>query len=317
MRLRFIVNPCSGRHRRSARLQPMLRQFIAARGFDADVLLTDGPGHATALALEGVRAGCQRIVAVGGDGTMNEVAQALLDCPAALALVPCGSGNGLARHIGLPASPRLALELSADESASVRLLDTGTAAGLPFFNVMGMGLDADVSRRFNRLVRRGLPSYAYTALAAFIGRRNQFCTIRTGDGNETFEILLISVANSEQYGNGAVIAPGARVDDGLLDLVAVRPLGVVAAAFLACRLFFGNVYGSGRVRRMRGARFEITRAFSGIIHTDGECHAAGTKIEVAVLPGSLRVVCPPMHRRAQGHSRLAGTASRASFALRI
>ena len=90
MRLRFIVNPCSGRHRRSARLQPMLRQFIAARGLDADVLLTDGPGHATALALEGVRAGCQRIVAVGGDGTMNEVAQALLDCPAALALIPCG-----------------------------------------------------------------------------------------------------------------------------------------------------------------------------------------------------------------------------------
>ncbi|MGD1032249.1 MAG: diacylglycerol kinase family protein [Opitutaceae bacterium] len=322
MRLRFIVNPRSGRHRRNARLQPILRQFIAAHGLDADLVLTEGPGHATALAREAADGGCERIVAVGGDGTMNEVAQALIHRPVALALVPCGSGNGLARHMGLPTSPRRALELAVDESAEVRVLDTGTAAGRPFFNVAGMGLDADVSRRFNKIVRRGLPAYARTAFAAFAGRRNQLCTIRTGNRTETLEILLISVANSEQYGNGAVIAPGARVDDGLLDLIAVRPLGIVAAAFLACRLFLGNADGSGRVRRMRGARFEIERPAGGLIHTDGECHAAGVKIDVAVVPGSLRIVCPaaPRTSRARGNSRAipAGArAERSTFALKI
>jgi YegS/Rv2252/BmrU family lipid kinase len=322
MRLRFIVNPCSGRHLRSARLQPMLRHFIASRRLDADVVLTEGPGHATELAREAVVSGCQRVVAVGGDGTMNEVGQALLRSPAALALVPCGSGNGLARHIGLPAAPRLALELAVDEAASIRILDTGTAAGRPFFNVMGMGLDAEVSQRFNKLVRRGLPAYARTAFAAFLGRQNQSCTIRCGRRSETLEVLLISVANSEQYGNGAVIAPGARVDDGLLDLVAVRPVGIVGAAFLACRLFLGNLDRSGRVRRMRGARFEIERPAPGLIHTDGECHAAGTRIEVAVVPGSLRIVCPAVvpPSKGRGNSRASAASSRnerSSFALKI
>jgi len=322
MRLRFIVNPRSGRHRRNARLHPMLRQFIAERRLDADVVQTEGPGHATLLAREAAGAGCQRIVAVGGDGTMNEVAQALLHCPVALALVPCGSGNGLARHIGLPESPRLALELSVDESAGMRILDTGTAAGRPFFNVTGMGLDADVSRRFNKIIRRGLPAYARTVISAYTGRRSQICTIRTSTGSETLEIILISVANSEQYGNGAVIAPGARVDDGFLDLIAIRPLGVVAAAFLACRLFLGNFDGSTRVRRIRGARFEIERPASGLIHTDGECHTAGAKFEVAVVPGSLRIVCPRVRRMSKGRGRIQSNpagprAEPATFALKI
>ena len=253
---------------------------------------------------------------------MNEVAQALLRSPVSLALVPCGSGNGLARHIRLPASLGAALELSVDDNAGTRVLDTGTAAGWPFFNVMGMGLDAEVSQRFNRLVRRGLPAYARTALAAFIRRHNQVCTIGAVNGDEKIEILLISVANSEQYGNGAIIAPGARVDDGLLDLVAVRPVGAVAAAFLACRLFLGNLDRSSRVRRMRGARFEITRPASGLIHTDGECHAAGARVDVAVLPGSLRIVCPGPLRPARGlgQSRSAPAGprpGRSTFALKI
>jgi YegS/Rv2252/BmrU family lipid kinase len=319
MRLRFIVNPRSGRHRRNARLRPLLRHFIAGHSLDADVVLTEGPGHATVLAREAVRAGCQRIVAVGGDGTMNEVAQALVRCPASLALVPCGSGNGLARHIGLPARLGAALELSVDNSAGTRLLDTGSAAGWPFFNVMGMGLDAEVSQRFNGLVRRGLPAYARTALAAFLGRSSQLCTIRGGSRDATLEVLLISVANSEQYGNGAIIAPGASVDDGLLDLVAVLPVGVVGAAFLACRLFLGNLDRSSRVRRMRGARFEIRRPASGLIHTDGECRAAAAKIEVAVVPASLRVVCPPFRGRnpARPGRQAGATSERSSFALKI
>jgi YegS/Rv2252/BmrU family lipid kinase len=322
MRLCFIVNPRSGRHQRHARLQPMLRQFVADRRLNAEIVLTQGPGHATALAREAVEAGCDRVVAVGGDGTMNEVAQAMLHSRAALALVPCGSGNGLARHLGLPASHLEALELAADESAGVKLLDTGSAAGRPFFNVMGFGLDADVSRRFNKLIRRGLPAYARTAFAAFVQRRSEFCTIVSGSRTESLEVLLVTVANSEQYGNGAVIAPGARVDDGQLDLIAVRPVGLWAAAFLAGRLFLGNLDKSSRVRRFRGARFEIERPAPGLIHTDGECHAAGAKVDVVVLPGSLRVVCPAAKRSfgGRGPARASAVGSRnerPTFALKI
>ncbi len=296
MKTRFIFNPTSGRNRRRPWLAAAIRDFISARSLDADLTTTDGPGHATDLARAAVHAECAQVVAVGGDGTMNEVAQALLHSPAALALVPCGSGNGLALHLGLPLSPLGALELVAGAGGRVAALDTGAANGLPFFNAMGLGLDADVSRRFNGLVKRGLPAYARTALAAVRELHHERVTIRSETHHETLDMLLVAVANSDQYGNNARIAPGARVDDGLLDLVAVEPVGLFGAVALAVRLFLGTVDQSPRVRRMRGPRFVIERVAPGLIHTDGETHAAGTAIEVIVHPRSLRVLIPASSR---------------------
>ena len=152
MKLRFVFNPKSGRPRRNAPVLPLLRSFISARALDADLVSTEGPGHATEIARDAVAAGCLRVIAVGGDGTVNEVAQALIHTPAAMGLVPCGSGNGLALHLGLPRSLTGALDLATGTSGRLAELDTGTVNGLPFVNAMGLGLDADVARRFNRLV---------------------------------------------------------------------------------------------------------------------------------------------------------------------
>lgn len=292
MKTRFIFNPTSGRNRRRPWLAGAIRDFISSRSLDAELAMTDGPGHATELALAAVRAGCAQVVAVGGDGTMNEVAQALLHTPAALALVPCGSGNGLALHLGLPLAPLDALILIAGSGGRIAPLDTGTANGRPFFNAMGLGLDADVSRRFNGLVRRGLPAYARTAFAALRDLRHEHFAIACDDRHETLDALLVAVANSDQYGNNARIAPGARVDDGSLDLIAVAPVGFPAALGLAARLFLGTFDESPHVRRMRGARFVIDRVAPGLIHTDGETHATGTTVVVAVHPRSLRVLVP-------------------------
>jgi YegS/Rv2252/BmrU family lipid kinase len=296
MRTRFIFNPCSGRNRRRPAFADAIRGFIAARARDAEFTITEGPGHATALAREAAVAGREVVVAVGGDGTMNEVAQGLLDTPAALALVPCGSGNGLALHLGLPRAPLAALQLATGLGARVVAVDTGVADGRPFFNAMGLGLDADVSRRFNGLVRRGLPAYARVALAALRALRPERCAITVGPRTVTLDVVLIAVANSDQYGNHARIAPGARVDDGQLDLVAVRAGGFLGLAALAPRLFLGRIDRSPRVTRLAGPRFVIERAAPGLIHTDGETHAAGARIEVAVRPRSLRIVIPAASR---------------------
>jgi YegS/Rv2252/BmrU family lipid kinase len=290
MKLRFVFNPKSGRPRRNAPVLPLLRSFISARALDADLVSTEGPGHATEIARDAVAAGCLRVIAVGGDGTVNEVAQALIHTPAAMGLVPCGSGNGLALHLGLPRSLSGALELATGTSGRLAELDTGTVNGLPFVNAMGLGLDADVARRFNRLVKRGLPAYAATAIAAFLNRKTEHCHITVGGHRETVDALLIAVANSDQYGNNAKIAPHARVDDGVLDLVAVRPVGILSACVLGARLFMGNLDRSTRVRRLRATRFLIERPAAGIIHTDGETHMAAAMIEVAVRPRSLRVI---------------------------
>ncbi len=296
MKTRFIFNPNSGRNRRRPWLANAIREFIGARSLDADFATTDGPGHATALARDAAFAGCDQVVAVGGDGTMNEVAQALLHTPTSLALVPCGSGNGLALHLGLPIAPLDALNLIAGGCGRVAALDTGTANGHPFFNATGLGLDADVSRRFNTLTRRGLPAYVRTALAAVRALRAERVSVTTRDHREELDVLLLAVANSDQWGNNARIAPGARVDDGALDLVAVRSVGLLGATALAARLFLGNFDRSPHVRRLRGPRFLIERVAPGLIHTDGETHDTGTSVEVLVHPRSLRVLVPAASR---------------------
>ncbi len=292
MKTRFVFNPCSGRNRRRPGFMQSIRDFIASRGLAADLTVSEGPGHATELARAAVAAGCEVVVAVGGDGTMNEVAQAVLDTPAALALVPCGSGNGLALHLRLPLSASGALELVAAQDSHVIAIDTGAVNGRPFFNAMGFGLDADISDRFNRLTRRGLPAYVTTGLSAIRDRRVERCVVTAGAERVELETLLLAVANSDQYGNNARIAPGARVDDGALDLIAVGNVGLFGAATLATRLFLGNFDQSPKVRRFRGARFTIERTGAGLVHTDGETHALGRMLEVLVRPRSLRLVVP-------------------------
>lgn len=292
MKTCFIFNPHSGRNLRRPRLAGAIRDFITARSLDAKLAITAGPGHATELAREAVRTGHAVVVAVGGDGTMNEVAQGLLHTPAALALVPCGSGNGLALHLGLPRSPLGALELAAGTGSRIVAVDTGAANGRPFFNAMGLGLDADVSRRFNGLTRRGLPAYVRVAVSALRELRGERCRITCGAQQDSLDVLLIAVANSDQYGNHARIAPGARVDDGRLDLVAVKSVGLLRAAALVPRLFLGNVDRSPHVLRLGGGRFVIDRLQPGLIHTDGEIQTTGARVEVVVRPRSLRVVIP-------------------------
>ena len=293
MKTRFIFNPCSGKNSRRPWLASALQTFVAAHHLDALIVFTERPGHATELAREALADGCERIVAVGGDGTINETAKALVGCPAALALVPCGSGNGLALHLGLPTQPQRALALLADPSARVVAIDTGIADGHPFFNAMGLGFDAEISRRFNCLTRRGLLAYAYTVLAAFHQHRPERVTVSDGCGTrETLDAFLVTVANSDQYGYHARVAPGARVDDGLLDLVAARPPGLLGAVPLVASLFLGTFSQSPRVWRLRASHFVIERPAPGLIHTDGETHPAAATVNITVRPRSLRLLVP-------------------------
>ncbi len=296
-RARFIFNPRSGHNARNPWLLERARAFIAEHRLDATVVPTERPRHATELARRALDEGCGLVVAIGGDGTMNEVATALVGTSAALGLIPCGSGNGLGRHLGIPGPGKGAFRALLD--GHVRVIDTGLADGHPFFNAMGLGFDAEISARFNALARRGLPAYARTALAALRSYRPDEYTIRADDGPALrTPAWIVAVANSDQYGNDCYIAPGARVDDGRLDLTAIRRLTALNALPLAARLFAGRVGGSPDVTRRQAARYVIERASPGLLHTDGEVRACAARVEVRVLPASLRIVAPPSANRA-------------------
>jgi YegS/Rv2252/BmrU family lipid kinase len=291
-RARFIFNPRSGHNARNPWLLGRAREFIAEHKLDASVVPTERPLHATELARRALDEGCNLVVAIGGDGTMNEVAAALVGTPAALGLIPCGSGNGLGRHLGIPGPGKGAFR--ALLGGRTRTIDTGVADGHPFFNAMGLGFDAEISARFNALTRRGLPSYVRTSIGTLFSYQSAHYTIRAGDAAPVNTPgFIVAIANSDQYGNDCYIAPGARVDDGLLDLTVLSQVSAWNALPLAVRLFTGKIGGAASVTRLRAERFVIERPAPGFIHTDGEVRPAPAVIEVTVRPASLRIVVPP------------------------
>jgi diacylglycerol kinase (ATP) len=294
--IRFIYNPRSGKRGKDRQVEPLLRAFVAGAAGRAELIATQGPGHATVLAQEAVSKRYTRVIAVGGDGTLNEIAQALLYSSTALGLIPCGSGNGLARHLRLPLGAEAALKLVTSADTPVRMIDTGSVNGLPFFNVMGLGLEADVALRFNQLETRGAATYVRAAWAALRARKSERCEIVCRGHREAQDVFLLSVANSDQWGNDVRIAPGAQVDDGELDLVAIAPRGLLSSGGLAARLFNGGVLGAPGVRHWRCSKFLIERTQPGMIHTDGETHAAGASLEICAVPRSLGVLVPAAGR---------------------
>ena len=290
MKICFIVNPSAGRIRREPQFLRAIKRYAGSSRHHCPLELTERSGHAAELAHGAVADGCDRVVSVGGDGTMNEVASALVHSPATLALIRCGSGDGLARHLGLPL--RVDDALSVVDQGKTRRMDTGQANKIPFFNVMGMGLDAEIGRRFNRQRNRGLWGYLYASGRTLLRHTPE--SVRFIHNRTILESVssLVAVANSPQYGNHAIIAPRARIDDGLLDLVYVKLDHLLAAAGLAIRLFSGSIEKSPKVKTLRGAEFIIERQRPGVIHTDGEIHAIDARVHVSVCPQSLSIAVP-------------------------
>lgn len=294
VKTRFIFNPRSGHNAKNPHLLDRARAFIAENRLDATVVLTERPRHATELARQAVAEGCELVAAIGGDGTLNETAVALIGTRAALGLIPCGSGNGLGRHLGIPGPGRGAFRTLLN--GCVRAIDTGAVNGHPFFNAMGVGFDADLSARFNQLQRRGLGAYISTTCRMLRGYRPETYNIRNGTAQLTTRAFIVAVANSDQYGNNCFIAPGAKVDDGQLDLTVLNPAGLFSALPLVSRLFSGTIDGSRSVTRLRGDHFVIERPAPGLVHTDGETHDTGAILDIQVHPRSLNVLIPASDR---------------------
>jgi len=285
LKTRFIANLRSGR---AIKALPAVREFAKHHG--AEIVLTERSRHASELAQAALQEDCELIVAVGGDGTMNEVASALIDTHATLGLVPCGSGDGLGRHLGIHGTAAHALDVLVKGKA--RLIDTGMADGHPFFTAAGIGFEAEIAQRFNALQKRGFLRYFTTSARAFREWKPSRYVINHAGGRDELVVFTLAVANSDQYGNNAIIAPGARADDGLLDLCAIPPVNVRNAASLMTRLFTGNLDRQRGVYLRRSSEFTVERAGRGPLHTDGEVHDAGTTIEFRIRPSSLRIMAP-------------------------
>jgi len=273
----------------AGRIEGLLRRHRA----DGEVKLTSGPGHATALAREALSGGAELLVAWGGDGTINEVASALMHGPAALGIVPMGSGNGLAREIGAPAGHDDALRAAL--TGMDRMIDAGELNGRVFFNAAGIGFDARVAEVFAASAghARGFTSYAWvTVRELFRYEAGKYVIEAEDQRSRTCRALLISIANTRQWGSGARIAPAALMDDERLDLVMVRALPPAVVLANAWRLFAGSIPAWSAVDTLRIHAATIRCSPPAPVHVDGEPAGRFESVDIRVVPAALRVRAP-------------------------
>lgn len=290
MKVRFIFNPYSGSNRKDPHLRDRAADFIAHHGLDGTIVSTERPRHATELAVQAVAEGCTLVVAIGGDGTMNEVATGLVGTSAVFGLIPCGSGNGLGRHLGIHKAGHGAFRTLLEGRALA--IDTGYINDFPFFCAAGTGFEALIASRFSMLTSRGFSGYLRTSASAWWSYQPERYVIHHAGGSATVEAFTLAVANSSQYGNNAYIAPRASVHDGLLDLTAVPRVGLLNAVPLLWRLFHGSIDRGTNVTHLQGETFVIERSQPGWIHTDGEPRATTARLEISLKPKSLRLMVP-------------------------
>ena len=298
MRATVIINPIAGpgRSRTIGACVDLARSVLQLHHYSPEVRITEGPDDANRFARAAVAEGATLVVAWGGDGTVNGAASAVTDTAASLAIIPGGSGNGLARDLGIPMNAAQAFEVAA--TGALRAIDAGDLEGSLFFNVAGIGLDANIAGRLATTGhRRGLLGYVLATsaeLRSYSPCAYAITNARAADGGPVEEVtsrkaLFIALANSRQYGSGAQIAPRAVLDDGLIEVVVVEPLSIFGVLRQLPPLFRGTLKEGRGILMRSAASLDVSCETAIPYHVDGEPRRGGTTLRLQTRRRALRV----------------------------
>ena len=290
----FILNPHSGTDDK-VRMPKLIEENINTTAYDYDIVFTEYAGHASEIASRAKDNGVDLVVAVGGDGTVNEVARAIVHSDTALGIMPCGSGNGLARHLLLPMNLRKSLDII--NAFDVRDLDYGIINGHPFFCTCGMGFDAFVSQKFAEAGKRGPITYAENILREGLKYKPETYVLEDENGTNQYKAFLISCANASQYGNNAYIAPQASMSDGLIDVIIMEPFDVFEAPQISIDMFNKTLDKNSKIKTFRCKKLHIHRSKPGVIHYDGDPVMTGEDIDVELQEKGIKIVTNPFADR--------------------
>lgn len=287
-RILFIINPISGGKSKS-NFKKIALQNLDLTLFLPEFVFTEEVNHAEQLAKDAIGNGFDVIVAVGGDGTINEVAKVLVGTGITLGIIPKGSGNGLARTLCVPIAEKSAL--LALNKLETKEIDVGYINEIPFFNMAGIGFDALISSRFANMDFRGPLGYMRTVFTEITNYKPLDYVITIDGKTLERKAFMISIANSPQYGNEAYISPDASVDDGFLDVCIVKPFHLMFLPKMLYHLFSKTANKTEYVEIILGKSIHISRPKNEEVHVDGEPIHLGKDLRITVTPKSLRVIC--------------------------
>ncbi|MDE6038048.1 MAG: diacylglycerol kinase family lipid kinase, partial [Duncaniella sp.] len=289
MKARLIINPISGTASKAG-LDRLVAEILSPAGWEFETVYTQCHGDATRLAAEAVAKGYDAVFAAGGDGTVNETADALCGSQTALGIIPCGSGNGLARHLGIPIDVREGLKVIHDESP--HSIDYATVNGRKFFCTFGVGFDAAVSAAFAEKKRRGKLTYLQSTFQTYAHYEPELYTITANGRTITEKAFLVAVCNASQYGNNAYIAPNATIDDGLLDVTIIHAGNPLTTALVGFDMLIGNIERNVLIHSFRTSSLTIRRNGAGAAHLDGEPMELEDTLDINCHYRKLRVFSP-------------------------
>ncbi len=284
------MNPISGTVEKAS-IPAMIEKYLDHEKFSYSIVSSEYAGHASLLAREAKEKGIDIVVAVGGDGTVNEVARAIIHSDTALGIIPCGSGNGLARHLLMPLNVRKSIEVI--NACEIHQLDFGTINEYPFFCTCGMGFDAFISQKFAEGKQRGIIGYAENILKSGLSYQPETYEIIDDSGTVKYQAFLISCANASQYGNNAYIAPQASMSDGMLDVIIMEPFDLIEAPQISIEMFNKTLDQNSKIKTFRTKELHIRRSKAGVIHYDGDPIMAGEDLHVKIHERGINIIINP------------------------
>ncbi len=286
----FIMNPISGTVSKSA-IPSMIEKLLDKELFSYDIRETQYAGHATEIANQAIDEGVDIVCAIGGDGTVNEVGRALIGSQTALAIIPCGSGNGLARHLMLPMDAGKAIKII--NMCEIHALDYGIINEKPFFCTCGMGFDAFISMKFAEAGKRGLTTYLENVLKEGLKYEPETYEIEDETGKKRYKAFLISAANASQYGNNAYIAPQASMSDGKLDVIIMEPFDVLEAPQISIDMFNKTLDKNSKIKTFKTQHIHVSRKEPGLIHYDGDPVMTDADVDISIVSKGIKMVVNP------------------------
>ncbi len=288
-----LINPISGTLNKDS-LPKAIDKIIDYEKFEIEIKYTEHANHAYELSKEAAANGYYGVLAIGGDGTVNEVASALCDTETALGIIPLGSGNGLARHLRIPLNIDKAISIINENH--IENFDYCTANDRKFFCTCGLGFDAQVSSTFAKRGKRGPVGYFQSAISEYIKYRSQTYKITSSNGIITEKAFIIACGNASQYGNNAYITPNADMQDGEIDVTVMLPITPFDTAMLGLLLFSKHIDQDVNIISFRTADLSIERESEGIMHLDGEPVNMPKTIEIKCHKGGLKIFVPTESR---------------------
>ncbi len=289
-KVKFVLNPKSGLIQSPLIFRNIIESAIHGAEFEYDFQETEYRGHAKKIASDAAKDGYDVVVAIGGDGTANEVCTGVLHTDTAAAIIPIGSGNGLARNLGIPLAANKAAKLLLD--GKVRTIDAGKIQDRYFFIVTGMGFDAIIGKIFDEGNIRGPVPYFYIGFREFFMYKPEVFILKFDGKQVAVPALLVTIANQRQWGVGAIISPKADPEDGLLDVCVLHRVNFFYGIFHLPKIFTGKIDKIRKYDRYQTKELTVVREQAGPFHYDGEPVDAGTELKISVVPKALKIIVP-------------------------